>query len=53
MAGILLLVLVVCVFGQRPKNDYNGDCIDESNENDVVDIGKIESSINLGNLFED
>lgn len=49
MAGILLLSLVVCVLGQRPKNNYN----DESNENNVVDIEKIESSINLGNLFED
>ena len=56
MAGILLLVLVVCVFGQRPKNDYKGesnDYNDESNKNNVVDIKKIETSINLGNLFED
>ena len=53
MAGILLLVLVVCVLGQRPKNNYNGDYVDESNENNVVDIEKIKSSINLENLFED
>lgn len=52
MAGILLLVLVGCVLGQRPK-DHKNNYNDESHDNNVVDIGKIESSINLGNLFED